>query len=44
MFVLLAEEPAEKTDEGPTAITLPSQAKFNVHNIHTLKLLVYRLV
>uniref|UniRef100_A0A8D0AGY0 Leucine-rich repeat-containing protein 40 n=1 Tax=Sander lucioperca TaxID=283035 RepID=A0A8D0AGY0_SANLU len=30
-----------RTDEGPTAMTLPSQARVNVHSIKTLKLLEY---
>ncbi|XP_070765139.1 leucine-rich repeat-containing protein 40 [Enoplosus armatus] len=36
----IKEEP-EGADEGHTAMTLPSQARVNVHNIKTLKLLVY---
>ncbi|XP_044054956.1 leucine-rich repeat-containing protein 40 isoform X2 [Siniperca chuatsi] len=36
----IKEEP-ERADEGHTAMTLPSQARVNVHNIKTLKLLVY---
>ncbi|XP_051259246.1 leucine-rich repeat-containing protein 40 [Dicentrarchus labrax] len=36
----IKEEP-DRVDEGPTAMTLPSQATVNVHNIKTLKLLVY---
>ncbi|GLD67686.1 leucine-rich repeat-containing protein 40-like protein, partial [Lates japonicus] len=36
----IKEEP-ERADEGPTAMTLPSQASVNLHNIKTLKLLVY---
>ncbi|KAM7012999.1 leucine-rich repeat-containing protein 40 [Tautogolabrus adspersus] len=36
----IKEEP-EKADEGHTAMTLPSQAAVNVHNIKSLKLLVY---
>ncbi|XP_042371860.1 leucine-rich repeat-containing protein 40 [Plectropomus leopardus] len=36
----IKEEP-EKADEGTTAMTLPSQARVNVHNIKTLKLLEY---
>ncbi|KAG7228805.1 hypothetical protein INR49_008583 [Caranx melampygus] len=39
----IKEEP-EKADEGPTAMTLPSQGSVNVHSIKTLKSLVYRLV
>ncbi|XP_029004149.1 leucine-rich repeat-containing protein 40 isoform X2 [Betta splendens] len=31
----------EAADEGPTAMTLPSQAKFSEHNIKTLKLLEF---
>uniref|UniRef100_A0A8C4DUY0 Leucine-rich repeat-containing protein 40 n=1 Tax=Dicentrarchus labrax TaxID=13489 RepID=A0A8C4DUY0_DICLA len=38
--LLTVEEP-DRVDEGPTAMTLPSQATVNVHNIKTLKLLVY---
>ncbi|XP_067454161.1 leucine-rich repeat-containing protein 40 isoform X2 [Thunnus thynnus] len=37
----IKEEP-ERADEGPTAMTLPSQARVNVHNIKTLKSLMYR--
>uniref|UniRef100_A0A4W6BTM3 Leucine rich repeat containing 40 n=1 Tax=Lates calcarifer TaxID=8187 RepID=A0A4W6BTM3_LATCA len=36
----ICKEP-ERADEGPTAMTLPSQASVNLHNIKTLKLLVY---
>ncbi|KAG7243788.1 hypothetical protein INR49_008312 [Caranx melampygus] len=36
----IKEEP-EKADEGPTAMTLPSQGSVNVHSIKTLKSLVY---
>ncbi|XP_074523998.1 leucine-rich repeat-containing protein 40 [Halichoeres trimaculatus] len=36
----IKEEP-ESVDEGNTAMTLPSQAKVNVHNIKTLKSLTY---
>uniref|UniRef100_UPI0037E720CB leucine-rich repeat-containing protein 40 n=1 Tax=Semicossyphus pulcher TaxID=241346 RepID=UPI0037E720CB len=36
----IKEEP-ERADEGHTAMTLPSQAAVNVHNIKTMKLLVY---
>ncbi|KAM7410659.1 hypothetical protein PAMA_001884 [Pampus argenteus] len=36
----IKEEP-EGADEEPTAMTLPSQARVNVHNIKTLKLLTY---
>ncbi|XP_044217848.1 leucine-rich repeat-containing protein 40 [Thunnus albacares] len=36
----IKEEP-ERADEGPTAMTLPSQARVNVHNIKTLKSLMY---
>ncbi|KAM9358337.1 leucine-rich repeat-containing protein 40 [Symphorus nematophorus] len=36
----IKEEP-DRADEGPTAMTLPSQAGVNVHNIKTLKSLVY---
>ncbi|XP_041647610.1 leucine-rich repeat-containing protein 40 [Cheilinus undulatus] len=36
----IKEEP-ERVDEGDTAMTLPSQAAVNVHNIKTLKILVY---
>uniref|UniRef100_A0A8D0A552 Leucine-rich repeat protein SHOC-2 n=1 Tax=Sander lucioperca TaxID=283035 RepID=A0A8D0A552_SANLU len=35
------KEDPERTDEGPTAMTLPSQARVNVHSIKTLKLLEY---
>uniref|UniRef100_A0A667WWS0 Leucine-rich repeat protein SHOC-2 n=1 Tax=Myripristis murdjan TaxID=586833 RepID=A0A667WWS0_9TELE len=31
----------ERADETPTAMTLPSQARVNVHNIKTLKVLEY---
>ncbi|XP_078115703.1 leucine-rich repeat-containing protein 40 isoform X2 [Sander vitreus] len=37
------KEDPERTDGGPTAMTLPSQARVNVHSIKTLKLLEYRL-
>ncbi|XP_035508831.1 leucine-rich repeat-containing protein 40 [Morone saxatilis] len=36
----IKEEP-DGADEGPTALTLPSQATINVHHIKTLKFLVY---
>ncbi|XP_037624957.1 leucine-rich repeat-containing protein 40 [Sebastes umbrosus] len=36
----ITEDP-ERADEGPTAMTLPSQARVNVHSIKTLKLLDY---
>lgn len=36
----IKEEP-EGADKEPTAMTLPSQARVNVHNIKTLKLLEY---
>ncbi|XP_040896012.1 leucine-rich repeat-containing protein 40 [Toxotes jaculatrix] len=36
----IKEEP-ERADEGHTAMTLPSQASVNVHNIKSLKLLSY---
>ncbi|KAG7999378.1 Leucine-rich repeat-containing protein 40 [Nibea albiflora] len=36
----LKEDP-EREDEGHTAMTLPSQARVNVHHIKTLKLLEY---
>uniref|UniRef100_A0A3Q4B1D7 Leucine rich repeat containing 40 n=1 Tax=Mola mola TaxID=94237 RepID=A0A3Q4B1D7_MOLML len=36
----IKEEPSEP-DEGHTAMTLPSEARVNVHNFHTLKLLDY---
>lgn len=36
----IKEEP-EKADEVPTAMTLPSQARVNVHNIKTLKVLEF---
>ncbi|KAL7396758.1 hypothetical protein ABVT39_011295 [Epinephelus coioides] len=36
----IKEEP-EKADDGQTAMTLPSQARVNVHNIKTLKLVEY---
>ncbi|KAM9385341.1 leucine-rich repeat-containing protein 40 [Pholidichthys leucotaenia] len=36
----IKEEP-EKADEGHTAMTLPSQARVNVHDIRTLKVLAY---
>uniref|UniRef100_A0A3B4YW63 Leucine rich repeat containing 40 n=1 Tax=Stegastes partitus TaxID=144197 RepID=A0A3B4YW63_9TELE len=36
----IKEEP-EKAEEGHTAMTLPSQAMVNVHNIQTLKVLAY---
>ncbi|XP_038572825.1 leucine-rich repeat-containing protein 40-like isoform X3 [Micropterus salmoides] len=36
----IKEEP-ERPDEGHTAMTLPSQTRVNVHNIKTLKLLMY---
>ena len=35
------EEPG-KVDETPTAMTLPSQARVNIHNLQTLKILDYR--
>ncbi|XP_078115702.1 leucine-rich repeat-containing protein 40 isoform X1 [Sander vitreus] len=35
------KEDPERTDGGPTAMTLPSQARVNVHSIKTLKLLEY---
>ncbi|XP_068449371.1 leucine-rich repeat-containing protein 40 [Clinocottus analis] len=35
------KEDPEREDEGQTAMTLPSQARVNVHNITTLKSLVY---
>ncbi|XP_069574606.1 leucine-rich repeat-containing protein 40 [Brachyistius frenatus] len=35
------QEKPEKEDEGPTAMTLPSQARVNVHDLRTLKLLVF---
>uniref|UniRef100_A0A669DBJ7 Leucine-rich repeat-containing protein 40 n=1 Tax=Oreochromis niloticus TaxID=8128 RepID=A0A669DBJ7_ORENI len=38
--ILSVEEP-EKTDGGDTAMMLPSQARVNVHDIKTLKLLAY---
>uniref|UniRef100_A0A8C5AR12 Leucine-rich repeat-containing protein 40 n=1 Tax=Gadus morhua TaxID=8049 RepID=A0A8C5AR12_GADMO len=34
------EEPG-KVDETPTAMTLPSQARVNIHNLQTLKILDY---
>nr|XP_046246759.1 leucine-rich repeat-containing protein 40 isoform X2 [Scatophagus argus] len=37
----IKEGPADTADEGHTAMTLPSQASVNVHNIQNLKLLVY---
>ncbi|XP_013863529.1 leucine-rich repeat-containing protein 40 isoform X2 [Austrofundulus limnaeus] len=37
----IKEEP-EKADEEQTAMTLPSQARVNAHNIKTLKVLGYR--
>ncbi|XP_070688126.1 leucine-rich repeat-containing protein 40 [Pempheris klunzingeri] len=36
----IKEEPA-RADEGHTAMTLPSQATVNVHDLKTLKMLVY---
>ncbi|XP_068176503.1 leucine-rich repeat-containing protein 40 [Antennarius striatus] len=36
----LKEEP-EEADAGPTAMTLPSQARVNVHHVQTLKLLQF---
>lgn len=36
----IKEEP-DGPDEGPTAMTLPSQARVNIHNIKTLKLLEF---
>ncbi|TNN30972.1 Leucine-rich repeat-containing protein 40 [Liparis tanakae] len=41
---LLTVEDPDRADEGQMAMTLPSQARVNVHNITTLKSLVYRLV
>ena len=41
--VFVAEEP-DQAEEQQTAMTLPSQARVNVHNIKTLKLLDYRSV
>ncbi|XP_059197172.1 leucine-rich repeat-containing protein 40 [Centropristis striata] len=35
------KEDPDRADEGPTAMTLPSQAAVNVHSIKTLKLLEY---
>ncbi|XP_068565455.1 leucine-rich repeat-containing protein 40 isoform X2 [Cebidichthys violaceus] len=35
------KEDPERADEGQTAMTLPSQARVNVHNINTLKSLIY---
>ncbi|KAF0042666.1 hypothetical protein F2P81_006198 [Scophthalmus maximus] len=37
----IKEEP-ERPEDGDTAMTLPSQSNVNVHNIKSLKLLVYR--
>ncbi|CAL8255716.1 unnamed protein product [Merluccius merluccius] len=36
----IKEEP-DKANESPTAMTLPSQASVNIHNIQTLKILDY---
>ncbi|XP_059922598.1 leucine-rich repeat-containing protein 40 [Gadus macrocephalus] len=36
----IKEEPG-KVDETPTAMTLPSQARVNIHNLQTLKILDY---
>uniref|UniRef100_A0A673CUJ4 Leucine-rich repeat protein SHOC-2 n=1 Tax=Sphaeramia orbicularis TaxID=375764 RepID=A0A673CUJ4_9TELE len=38
--LLTVKEP-DGPDEGPTAMTLPSQARVNIHNIKTLKLLQF---
>uniref|UniRef100_A0A669B4R5 Leucine rich repeat containing 40 n=1 Tax=Oreochromis niloticus TaxID=8128 RepID=A0A669B4R5_ORENI len=40
LCLFFVEEP-EKTDGGDTAMMLPSQARVNVHDIKTLKLLAY---
>uniref|UniRef100_A0A4W5P7H9 Leucine-rich repeat protein SHOC-2 n=1 Tax=Hucho hucho TaxID=62062 RepID=A0A4W5P7H9_9TELE len=40
----IKEDPDGKGDEPDTAMTLPSQAKINVHTIKTLKTLDYRCV
>lgn len=42
--VLAFAEKPEEADEAPTAMTLPSQARFNEHNIRVLKVLELRLV
>lgn len=44
IFCLFFVEEPDKTDGGDTAMMLPSQARVNVHDIKTLKLLAYRLV
>lgn len=44
VYVGVFAETPERADEGHTAMTLPSQARFNEHNIRTLKLLEFRLV
>lgn len=44
MRVCVSAEEPERPEDGDTAMTLPSQSNVNVHNIKSLKLLVYRLV
>lgn len=44
LCVMILEAPPTKADEEPTAMTLPSQAKINVHAIQTLKMLQFRCV
>lgn len=41
LFLVSIENPA---DEGPTSMSLPSEATVDVQKIKTLKLLTYRLV